>query len=182
MASFAEAPPGNPKAGEKIFKTKCAQCHTVEKGAGHKQGTPLLSFRFAVFGFFLSFWQSLCSFVYLLLKLPCNSRSRISGLFLFLFDFHLDLLFSSFLSYCTQTFLFQDSFTSKIWLELALIGYMNTGNVYETKKMNANKRLLQMLGRPSPTPFGSGLDWVALVWVFFPLGFTKVGLFVLDQS
>lgn len=38
MASFDEAPPGNPKAGEKIFRTKCAQCHTVDKGAGHKQG------------------------------------------------------------------------------------------------------------------------------------------------
>uniref|UniRef100_A0A453G717 Cytochrome c domain-containing protein n=1 Tax=Aegilops tauschii subsp. strangulata TaxID=200361 RepID=A0A453G717_AEGTS len=37
MASFSEAPPGNPAAGEKIFKTKCAQCHTVDKGAGHKQ-------------------------------------------------------------------------------------------------------------------------------------------------
>ncbi|KAM3684427.1 hypothetical protein ACJW31_11G042900 [Castanea mollissima] len=37
MASFSEAPPGDPKVGEKIFKTKCAQCHTVDKGAGHKQ-------------------------------------------------------------------------------------------------------------------------------------------------
>ncbi|XP_038994491.1 cytochrome c [Hibiscus syriacus] len=41
MASFEEAPPGNAKAGEKIFKTKCAQCHTVDKGAGHKQGPNL---------------------------------------------------------------------------------------------------------------------------------------------
>ena len=47
MASFEQAPPGDPKAGEKIFKTKCAQCHTVEKGAGHKQGTPsIFSFGF----------------------------------------------------------------------------------------------------------------------------------------
>ncbi|CAH8337069.1 unnamed protein product [Eruca vesicaria subsp. sativa] len=37
MASFDEAPPGNSKAGEKIFRTKCAQCHTVDKGACHKQ-------------------------------------------------------------------------------------------------------------------------------------------------
>lgn len=44
MASFDEAPPGNPKVGEKIFKTKCAQCHTVEKGAGHKQGLSLFYF------------------------------------------------------------------------------------------------------------------------------------------
>ncbi|KAK7256356.1 hypothetical protein RIF29_29798 [Crotalaria pallida] len=41
MASFSEAPPGDSKAGEKIFKTKCAQCHTVDKGAGHKQGPNL---------------------------------------------------------------------------------------------------------------------------------------------
>jgi cytochrome c len=41
MATFAEAPKGNEKAGEKIFKTKCAQCHAVEKAAGHKQGPNL---------------------------------------------------------------------------------------------------------------------------------------------
>ncbi|MBA0775650.1 hypothetical protein Gotri_010768 [Gossypium trilobum] len=41
MASFEQAPPGNAKAGEKIFKTKCSQCHTVDKGAGHKQGPNL---------------------------------------------------------------------------------------------------------------------------------------------
>ena len=38
MASFDQAPPGDVKSGDKIFRTKCAQCHTVEKGAGHKQG------------------------------------------------------------------------------------------------------------------------------------------------
>ena len=38
MASFSESPPGNAATGEKIFRTKCAQCHTVDKGAGHKQG------------------------------------------------------------------------------------------------------------------------------------------------
>ncbi|KAG2375563.1 Cytochrome c-2 [Vigna angularis] len=37
MASFDEAPPGVAQSGDKIFRTKCAQCHTVEKGAGHKQ-------------------------------------------------------------------------------------------------------------------------------------------------
>mmetsp|Transcript_11377 Transcript_11377/g.15498 ORF Transcript_11377/g.15498 Transcript_11377/m.15498 type:complete len:113 (-) Transcript_11377:174-512(-) len=41
MASFADAPAGDSARGAKIFKTKCAQCHVVESGAGHKQGPNL---------------------------------------------------------------------------------------------------------------------------------------------
>ena len=32
---------GDAEKGAKVFKTKCAQCHVVEKGAGNKQGPNL---------------------------------------------------------------------------------------------------------------------------------------------
>ncbi|TPX56642.1 hypothetical protein PhCBS80983_g04362 [Powellomyces hirtus] len=34
-------PEGNPTNGAKLFKTRCAQCHVVEKGAPHKVGPNL---------------------------------------------------------------------------------------------------------------------------------------------
>ena len=34
-------PAGNSKKGLKIFKAKCAQCHSVDAAAGHKQGPNL---------------------------------------------------------------------------------------------------------------------------------------------
>merc|ERR1712241_487676 len=34
-------PEGSTKAGAKLFKAKCAQCHTIEKGGNAKQGPPL---------------------------------------------------------------------------------------------------------------------------------------------
>eukprot|EP00798_Chlamydomonas_sp_ICE-L_P024070 gene24070-9646_t len=35
---FADAPAGDVANGEKIFKTKCSQCHVAETGGGNKQG------------------------------------------------------------------------------------------------------------------------------------------------
>ncbi|KAI8832037.1 cytochrome c-like domain-containing protein [Chytridium lagenaria] len=34
-------PAGDPVNGAKLFKTRCAQCHVVEKGAPHKVGPNL---------------------------------------------------------------------------------------------------------------------------------------------
>ena len=51
MASFSEAPPGDPKVGEKIFKTKCAWCHTIDKGASHKQGILIFYFLLILYVF-----------------------------------------------------------------------------------------------------------------------------------
>jgi len=34
-------PAGDVKKGAKLFKAKCFQCHTIEKGGGTKQGPPL---------------------------------------------------------------------------------------------------------------------------------------------
>ncbi|RKO85095.1 cytochrome c-like domain-containing protein, partial [Blyttiomyces helicus] len=34
-------PSGNATNGAKLFKTRCAQCHVVEKGAAHKVGPNL---------------------------------------------------------------------------------------------------------------------------------------------
>merc|ERR1712048_99850 len=36
-----EVPAGDSKKGAKLFKAKCAQCHTIEKGGLAKQGPPL---------------------------------------------------------------------------------------------------------------------------------------------
>lgn len=34
-------PAGDATKGEKLFKTRCAQCHVYEKGAGHRVGPNL---------------------------------------------------------------------------------------------------------------------------------------------
>jgi cytochrome c len=36
-----DVPAGSSKKGAKLFKAKCAQCHTAEKGGAAKQGPPL---------------------------------------------------------------------------------------------------------------------------------------------
>nr|QNF22890.1 putative cytochrome c-2 [Lycosa tarantula] len=38
---MAAIPPGDPKKGEALFKQRCYQCHTTEKGGPHKTGPNL---------------------------------------------------------------------------------------------------------------------------------------------
>jgi cytochrome c2 len=40
-----EVPEGNVKKGAKLFKSKCAQCHTQTAAEGHKQGPNLWKVR-----------------------------------------------------------------------------------------------------------------------------------------
>ncbi|CEM23294.1 unnamed protein product [Vitrella brassicaformis CCMP3155] len=39
-----EVPEGDAKKGAKVFKSKCSQCHTLNKGGGQKQGPNLYGF------------------------------------------------------------------------------------------------------------------------------------------
>lgn len=39
-----EVPEGNAKKGAKVFKAKCAQCHTLNQGGAAKQGPNLYGF------------------------------------------------------------------------------------------------------------------------------------------
>eukprot|EP01024_Parvocaulis_polyphysoides_P068582 TRINITY_DN83680_c0_g1_i1.p1 TRINITY_DN83680_c0_g1~~TRINITY_DN83680_c0_g1_i1.p1 ORF type:complete len:117 (+),score=15.86 TRINITY_DN83680_c0_g1_i1:467-817(+) len=41
IKDFSDAPAGDVKRGQKIFTTKCSQCHTVAKGEGHRLGPNL---------------------------------------------------------------------------------------------------------------------------------------------
>jgi len=39
--SKAKCPPGKADNGEKLFKARCTQCHTINKGGANKQGPNL---------------------------------------------------------------------------------------------------------------------------------------------
>eukprot|EP01089_Gocevia_fonbrunei_P006146 TRINITY_DN166_c0_g1_i1.p1 TRINITY_DN166_c0_g1~~TRINITY_DN166_c0_g1_i1.p1 ORF type:complete len:113 (+),score=23.33 TRINITY_DN166_c0_g1_i1:81-419(+) len=38
---MSKCPPGNVESGEKLFKARCTQCHTINKGGNNKQGPNL---------------------------------------------------------------------------------------------------------------------------------------------
>merc|ERR1711963_1175174 len=64
-----EVPAGEAKKGAKLFKGKCAQCHTIEKGGLVKQGPPL-------WGLFGRASGSVEGFAYFQSALPQGSRNR----------------------------------------------------------------------------------------------------------
>ena len=130
MASFDEAPPGNSKNGEKIFKIKCAQCHAVEKSGGHKQGIVFASSLFLLIS--TQIYRSTVTFSSLFASLSTLHAPRIwilaiRAFFIFhCLGFRVPVLISTQTFYCMFGFRLEEfkytltlKATSFLWLEFA---------------------------------------------------------------